>query len=187
MKQSLQHFNNLLESLMALPSIGKKGAKNLAFYLVTDGKFDALKLAHHIEEAAREVKLCTKCNNLSENELCDICANDERDGSKLCIVFSAKDLFTIEESGFYNGRYFVCNENIDFDKLLDLIRSGVKEVIFAFSPSIQNDATIYYIEEHLKGFDLIFSKIAQGVPTGVSLESVDMLSLARALEGRVKV
>lgn len=172
---------------MSLPAIGKKGARNLAFHLVTKGSFNAVKLAHAIEEAVRNIQTCSRCNNLSEHELCSICADDERDATKLCIVFSAKDIFTIEESGFYRGKYFVCGENIEFEKLLDLIRSGAKEVIFAFPPSIQNDATIYFIEEQLKGFDLSFSKIAQGIPTGVSLENVDMLSLARAIEGRVKV
>lgn len=172
---------------MSLPAIGKKSARNLAFHMVTAGSFDAIKLAHAIEEAIAHTKECAMCKNLSEHELCSICADDERDSEKLCLVFSAKDIFTIDESGFYRGKFFVCGDNIDFEKLTTLIRGGVKEVIFAFPPSLQNDALIYYIEEQLKGMELNFSKIAQGIPTGVSLENVDMLSLARALEGRVKL
>lgn len=187
MQSQLEHFHNLTEALMALPAVGKKSARNLAFHMVTADTFGALKLAHAIEQAVRSVHRCRRCGNLSEHELCDICADTERDRSKLCLVFSAKDIFTLEESGFYRGLYFVCGDEIRFDALEAMAQAGAEEVIFAFPPSIQNDALIYFIEERLAPFGLVFSKIAQGVPTGVSLENVDMLSLARALEGRVKV
>ena len=95
----------------------------------------------------------------------------------------------MEEGGFYHGRYFVFAsiEEADMERLFSMIEEGVREVIFAFSPSIQNDALIFFIEEKLTRFGLAFTKIAQGVPTGVNLENVDMLSLARAVESRTKI
>lgn len=187
MQRHLEYFQNLTEALMALPAVGKKSARNLAFHMVTADTFGALKLAHAIEQAVAHVRRCARCGNLSEHELCEICADDERDRAKLCLVFNAKDIFTLEESGFYKGLYFVCGDEIRFEALEAMVQNGIEEVIFAFPPSIQNDALIYFIEERLSPFGLAFSKIAQGIPTGVSLENVDMLSLARALEGRVKV
>ena len=102
---------------------------------------------------------------------------------------STKDIFTIEDSGHYHGLYFVFEsiEHSDIDKLRTMVQDTVKEVIFAFPPSLQNDALIYYIEEKLSGFNVSFTKIAQGVPTGVNLENVDSLSLSRAIESRVKI
>lgn len=172
---------------MALPMIGKKSARNVALHLVSVDRFAALRLAHAIESAVANVRLCASCQNLSENELCGVCADDERDRTKLCVVLSAKDILTLEESGFYNGRYFVYTGESNFALLEAMIKEGAQELIFAFAPSIQNDALIYFIEEQLAVFGLSFTKIAQGIPTGVSLENVDSLSLSRALEGRVKI
>lgn len=172
---------------MGLPTVGKKSARNLAYHMVTHDGFGALKLAHAIEKAIQTVRRCELCGALSEHELCGICADDQRDITRLCLVFSAKDIFTLEESGFYRGRYFVCEDEVDFERLGRMVALGAEEVIFAFPPSIQNDALIYFIEERLSPYGLSFSKIAQGVPTGVSLENVDMLSLSRALEGRIKI
>ena len=189
MLHGLESFENLVEALQSLPTIGKKSARNLAFHMVGRDHYGALKLAHAIEKAVGAVKFCTRCGNLSEHELCDICSDDERDLETLCLVSNAKDIMTLEESGGFTGRYFVFGsmEEADLEKLYDQVRHGVREVIFAFPPSIQNDALIYYIEEKLSPFGLVFTKIAQGVPTGVNLENVDTVSLARALESRVKV
>lgn len=172
---------------MALPSVGKKSARNLAYHMVMQDSFAAMKLSHAIERAVQGVRRCSLCGALSEHELCGVCADEDRDVSRLCLVFNAKDIFTLEEGDFYRGRYFVCQDEIDFAALEQMVAKGVEEVIFAFPPSIQNDALIYFIEERLSPFGLSFSKIAQGVPTGVSLENVDMLSLSRALEGRIKI
>ncbi|GHS89008.1 recombination protein RecR [Campylobacterota bacterium] len=187
MRSRLKYFENLVEAFMRLPSLGKKTAANIAFHLITRDHSAALKLAHSIELAIAKTRICARCGNLSENELCAVCADDDRDRTKLCVVLSVKDIFTLEENGFWKGLYFVYESEERFDALEAMVREGVNEVIFAFAPSVQNDALIYYIEERLSPYGLAFTKIAQGVPTGVSLENVDMLSLARALEGRVKI
>jgi recombination protein RecR len=184
----IEAFENLVEAFNALPSIGKKSAVKLAYHVVMEDGFMGMKLAHALEDAINSISRCSKCNNMSEDELCPICSDAYRDTTKLCIVQSAKDILTIEESGRYDGVYYVITNIHDIDEAhLYYAVEGVEEVIFAFPPSIANDTMILYIEDKLQNLNLKFSKIAQGVPTGVDLDNVDMLSLSRALEDRVEV
>jgi len=184
----IESFENLVEAFNALPSIGKKSAVKLAYHVVMEDGFMGMKLAHALEDAINSISRCVKCNNMSEDELCTICSDPYRDTTKLCIVQSAKDILTIEESGRYDGIYYVITSVHDIDEAhLYYAVEGVEEVIFAFAPSIANDTMILYIEDKLQGLDLKFTKIAQGVPTGVELENVDILSLSRALEDRVSI
>ena len=189
MKNGLDSLHNLIESLEMLPTIGKKSARNLALYMVKEDNYAALKLAHAIEEAVGKVRSCSRCGGLSEHELCEICSDDGRDQRLLCLVNHFKDIFTIEDSGHFHGLYFVFEsiEKTNMEQLLTMIDGGIEEVIFAFPPSLQNDALIYFIEEQIGGRNIVFTKIAQGVPTGVNLENVDALSLSRAIEARVKI
>jgi recombination protein RecR len=185
--KKLEPFNNLVEAFNALPGIGKKSALKLAYHIVTDSSFEGIKLAHAIEQAVENLSRCKKCNNLSEDELCFVCSDEYRDKTKVCIVQNAKDLLTIESVGGYDGLYYVLDENeIDIEHLKEHLKDA-KEVIFAFAPSIASDTMMLYIESQLENLNLKFSKIAQGVPTGVSLENIDTLSLARALEDRVEL
>ncbi len=184
----LEPFKNLIEAFNAMPGIGDKSAVKLAYHIVTGGSYDGIKLSHAIERAIESIQRCTRCNNLSEDELCHICSDDLRDKSKICLVESAKDILTIEKLGQYDGLYYVLSEidNFDLDHLRESLK-GVKEVIFAFAPSIASDTMMLYIENQLEDLNLKFTKIAQGVPTGISLENVDTLSLARAIEDRVDI
>jgi recombination protein RecR len=183
-----ESFKNLVEAFNKLPSIGEKSALKLAYHIVTEGGYDGILLAHAIEKALENIKRCVRCNNLSEDELCSICSDESRDKSKVCIVESAKDILTIEKVGYYDGLYYVLSDidSLDSSHLKDALKDA-KEVIFAFAPSIATDTLILYLENQLEGMDLRFSKIAQGVPTGIALESVDTLSLARAIEDRVSI
>lgn len=189
MKSYPEKFEKLLESIQKVPSIGKKSAIKIAYHLVFEDSFLGLNLAHRLEEAISELKKCALCGNVSDHEICYICADDDRDNAKLCIVASVKDLFVIEESNSFNGTYFVFDA-IEHDRLDELraliVKRSVAEVIFAFTPSVQTDGFIVYLEDRLNDLDLTFTKIAQGVPTGVSLENVDTLSLSKALISRVK-
>ncbi|MCH9814360.1 MAG: recombination mediator RecR [Epsilonproteobacteria bacterium] len=187
-KRGLEKFNNLVDALSQLPTVGKKSAIRYAYHMVLYDSFTALKLAHSIEDAVANIKKCTICGGLSEDEICDICHDENRDERKLCIVESAKDIFVLEENALYEGRYFVL-ENLDaeqVERLESIVQSGVEEIIFAFSPSLANDGVILFIEDRLKAYTIAFTKIAQGVPTGVSLENVDMMSLSKALSDRVR-
>ena len=187
-KYKIEAFENLVNAFQDMPSIGKKSAVKMAYHLVMEDSFSAMKLAHAIEEGVNSIQRCKKCHNMSEDELCAICSDEFRDETILCIVQSAKDILTIEESGQYKGVYYIITQISDLDEyhLKDAVK-GVNEVIFAFPPSLATDTMILYIEDKLAGKDIYFSKIAQGVPTGVELENIDILSLTRAMESRVKV
>jgi len=189
MNRSLEKFNRLVEALQELPTIGKKSATRLAYHMVIKDTYVGMKISHAIEDALGCLKKCTSCGGMSEDELCYICSDENRDGSVLCIVENAKDILLLEENGLFDGKYFVLEmlEEMSVSQLESVVKNGVQEVVFALTPSIANDAVILYIEDKLSEYDLHFSKIAQGVPTGVSLENIDILSLTRALEDRVRV
>lgn len=189
MKRSLEKFNRLVDALQSLPTIGQKSATRLAYHMVMNDSFGALKLAHAIENAITSLKKCRSCGGISEDELCPICSDEHRNHEILCIVENAKDILTFEENGLFDGRYFVLEslDELDVSHLRDVVNSGIKEVIFALTPSIANQGVILYIEDKLADSNVRFTRIAQGVPTGVSLENVDILSLTRALEDRVSI
>ncbi|MEN4045334.1 MULTISPECIES: recombination mediator RecR [Sulfurimonas] len=189
MNSSLEKFNRLVDALGELPSIGKKSATRLAYHMIMNDTFAGMKIAHAIEDALGSLKKCKECGGMSEDELCHICCDETRDTSLLCIVENAKDILLLEENGLFDGKYFVLEslEELSMTHLETIVQNGIREVLFALTPSIANDAVILYIEDKLGIYDLNFSKIAQGVPTGVSLENIDLLSLTRALEDRVRV
>ena len=190
MNKGLEKFYDLVESFEMLPSIGKKSAIRLAYHIVTENSYVGMKLSHSIETALQTIQKCKKCNSMSENEICEICLDDDRDIELLCIVQSPKDIFSIEESQQFSGKYFVI-ETLDDELIQNLIKNieidRVHHILFAITPSLANDAFILYIEDRLKNMDIEFTKIAQGVPTGVSLENVDILSLSKAINGQIKI
>ncbi len=190
MKLGLDKFYELVEAFESLPTIGKKSAQRLAYHIVMNDNYCGIKIAHSIENAINSIHRCIKCGCMSEHEICEICLDDSRSGKLLCIVQSAKDIFTIEESKQFEGKYFVISELEQslLDRLLNFIdENNTVEILFAITPSLSNDAFILFIEDKLQKYSIKFSKIAQGVPTGVSLENVDILSLAKAIESRVKI
>ncbi|WP_455755734.1 recombination mediator RecR [Sulfurimonas sp.] len=189
MTNSLDKFNRLVDALQELPTVGKKSATRLAYFMVMNDSFVGMKISHAIEDALGSLKKCSSCGGMSEDELCYICSDERRDDTVLCIVENAKDILLLEENGLFDGKYFVLDSLDEFTivQLVEMAKNGIVEVVFAITPSIANDAVILYIEDKLSEFDISFSKIAQGVPTGVSLENIDILSLTRALEDRVRV
>ncbi len=190
MKKGLEKFYDLVEAFESLPTIGKKSALRLAYHIVMTDSYSGIKIAHSIENALRNIKKCVNCGSMSEHEICEVCLDDSRNKTKACIVHSAKDIFIIEESKQFDGLYFVIEEleHESIDKMLNFVKeNSVKDILFAITPSLSNDAFILFIEDKLKDFNINFTKIAQGVPTGVSLENVDILSLAKAIESKVNI
>ncbi|MCK9256478.1 MAG: recombination mediator RecR [Sulfurospirillaceae bacterium] len=190
MKYKLDSFHNLVEAFLALPTVGKKSAQRFAFHLVLKDPFSAMKLVHTLEKAVRSLQRCAECGGISEDEICDICLDKSRDTSLLCIVESPKDILILEENEAFVGRYYVL-ENVNEEEAMKLKNrvenSAIKEIIFALTPGLSSDGVILYIEEKLKECEVNFSKIAQGIPTGVQLENVDTLSLVKALNERKEV
>lgn len=188
--KSSEKFNELVQSFANLPTIGKKTAIRLAYFVSMKNHLLGTKLAHDIENAIRFIKPCEKCGSLSENELCEICTDTERDRSILCIVENAKDVLILEESGSFEGLYFVLDE-LDDEKIAKLRQMlqefGVKELVFALTHSVNSEAMSLFIEDKLKDLNLKFSKIAQGIPSGVNLENVDFISLHKAMVFRTRL
>ena len=182
-------FGLLVEQLEQIPSIGRKSASKIAYTLAVENKILALNISHCIEDAVNKICRCSICNGISEGSICSICSNESRLHSGiLCMVSSARDILTIEESNVFDGIYFAIEEinSIDFNKLkINISKLKVKEVLFAFTPSIASDTMMIYIEDKLQNGNLKFSKIAQGIPTGVGLDNVDKLSLTKAIESRI--
>jgi len=190
MKKGLEKFYDLVDAFESLPTIGKKSAIRLAYHIVMNDSYTGIKIAHSIENALKNIQRCIKCGSMSEHEICEVCLDDRRQKNLMCIVQSAKDIFIIEESKQFDGLYFVI-EDLDpdsVDRLLSFVaENGVNEILFAITPSLSNDAFILFIEDKLKDLDIKFNKIAQGVPTGVSLENVDILSLSKAIQSKVNI
>jgi recombination protein RecR len=183
----LKSLDELIENLQELPTIGKKSATRMAMYLVKN-KFLAMKIANSIESAITAIDECKECGNLTENELCEICTSNRE--SKLCVVEHSKDILILEENDIFNGYYFVLPEldNDKIEKMITLIENkNIEELIFGYSPSIENEAKIMYLEDRLKDKNLKFSKIAQGLPMGVKFENVDITSLYKAFTARTKL
>lgn len=184
-------FELLVEQLEQIPTIGKKSALKIAYTLALENKVLALNIAHCIEDAVNNIQKCDICGGISESSICRICGDESRLYSGiLCIVGSPKDILVIEDANIFDGFYLVVNErsDIDFKIIIANIKFyNVKEIVFAFSPSLASDAMMLYIEDNLKNENIKFSKIAQGVPTGVGLDNIDRLSLTRALESRIRI
>lgn len=184
-------FELLVEQLEQIPSIGRKSALKIAYTLALENKILALNIAHCIEDAVNNIQRCDICGGISQSSICDICSDESRLYSGvLCIVGSPKDILVIEDANIFDGFYLVVDErdSLDFKVMITNIKLyDIKEIIFAFSPSLASDAMMLYIEDHLKDENIRFSKIAQGVPTGVGLDNIDRLSLTRALESRIKI
>lgn len=190
MKKGLEKFYDLVDAFETLPTIGRKSAQRLAYHIIMQDNYCGIKIAHSIENAIKSISKCTNCGSMSEHEICEICLDDTRSKERVCIVQSAKDIFIIEESKQFDGIYFVIEElELEvIDKLMIFVKkNSVKEVLFAITPSLSNDAFVLFIEDKLKEFNINFTQIAQGVPTGVSLENVDILSLAKAIQSKVEV
>ena len=182
---SISRFEELVASFARLPGVGKKSAQKYAYFVALGDPFFGQNLAHQIEEAVRFLRSCERCGFIAEGEICEICADELRNHDLLCVVESAKDIITIENSRSYDGLYFVLKSTDELSNLQRAIeQNGSKELIFALTPGLASDAVMLLVENELSAKlpQLKFSKIAQGLPTAVSLENIDLLSLSKALQ-----
>ncbi|MBB3103635.1 recombination mediator RecR [Azomonas macrocytogenes] len=191
-------IQQLIDALRILPGVGRKSAQRMALHLLERDRSGGLRLAQALSTAMEGVGYCRQCRTLSENELCQQCADPARDAGLLCIVQSPMDVFAVEQTG-YRGRYFVLKgqlspldglgpEAIGIPELLERIDNGAfGEVILATNPTVEGEATAYYIAQLLAPKGLVISRIAHGVPLGGELDLVDGGTLAHALAGRQPV
>ena len=194
-----KEITNLVESLSKLPSVGKKSALRLALHILFNfSEEDRIDFISSIK-ALDEIKFCTKCNNISLDDTCDICKDQNRDQNTIMIVENIKDLFSLENTNVYNGLYFVLNnlinfskgitaEDIQIDKLLELINNNdVKEVIIALNSTVEGELTSQYIKALLENKGLKITRIGYGIPVGSDLQYADELTLTKALENRNEI
>jgi len=186
----------LIEALRCLPGVGPKSAQRMALYLLERDREGAVRLADAIRDASEKVGRCRYCRNLSELELCVICADSRRDGSILCVVETPADLLAIEQSRSYRGRYFVLMghlspidgigpDAIGVDQLLALIaEQEIGELILATNLTVEGEATAHYIGARARQCGVNVSRIAHGVPLGGELEYVDSGTLSHAFASR---
>ena len=186
----------LIEALRALPGVGPKSAQRMAFHLLQDARPAAQTLAVSLQRALERVGRCRRCRMLTESELCDICANAQRDATLLCVVESPADVVAIEQSGGYRGRYFVLMghlspldgigpEQIGSTEFAALLAVGdVREVILATNSTVEGEATAHFLSQLVRQRGLNASRIAHGVPVGGELEYIDGGTLAHAMAGR---
>ncbi|MDO6512519.1 MULTISPECIES: recombination mediator RecR [unclassified Neptuniibacter] len=189
-------IQQLITALRCLPSVGPKSAQRMAFHLLERDTEGALALAGILQKAVAEVGHCRQCRTLSEHELCDICQSESRDKSTLCVLESPVDVLAIEQTGGYNGLYFVLSghlspidgigpEDLGIDKLLEFIHSTeINEIILATNPTVEGEATAHFIAAQVKELGIKVTRIAHGVPVGGELEFVDGGTLAHAMAGR---
>lgn len=194
--RKLTPLNNLYEQLRHLPGIGSKTAMRLAYYLIDMPQEDVQKLADTLLAAKKNIKLCENCFNLSETTLCELCSDNKRDKTVICVLEQPQDILPLERSQSYNGMYHILHgalsplDGISPDrlKLKELVRrlndSSIQEVIIATSSSVEGEATATYIARLIKPLGVTVSRIAQGLPIGTNLEYVDELTLFKAIENR---
>ena len=194
-------IEQLVNAFRRLPGVGQKSAQRMVLHFLEKDREGGKALARALVDAMEGVGHCTQCRTLSEDELCQICQSPARDHSLLCVVETPADVFAVEQSHTYRGRYFVLMghlspidgvgpEEIGADQLLKLVtESAVTEVILATNPTVEGEATAYYLAEQLKSQPLKdrglkISRIAHGVPIGGELEYIDGGTLVHSFAGR---
>lgn len=192
-------LDNLIDKFASLPGIGRKSAQRLAFHILSLPQEEAFAFADAITSAKRSVRFCRVCQNITEDEVCGICASDRRDHSVICVVSEPRDVLSIERGKEYNGTYHVLHgvlspmshvgpDDIRIKELLNRVaEEDVEEVIMATNPDTEGEATALYISRLLKPFNIKVSRLAYGIPVGSNLEFADDATLNRALEGRTEM
>jgi len=189
-------LQQLITSLRCLPGVGPKTAQRMALHLLERDRDSARQLAAAMLDAVERVGECSRCRTLSEEPVCDICSDESRDPSIICVLESPVDLMVIEQTGGFHGVYFVLKghlspidgvgpDDLGISQLIDRVeQGGVSELILATNPTVEGEATAHYIASQLNHIDISISRIAHGVPVGGELEYVDGGTLAHAMAGR---
>lgn len=197
MRRFPEPIQNLASALTRLPGVGPKTALRYVFSLLQLPKDELLQTANMIKELSEKVRLCPSCFSYTQNEFCDICQDQQRDSSLLCVVETSRDISTIEATGAYHGKYLVLGgvlnpiegmtpEVLRVQQLFKKLRedSAVSEIILAFSPDVHGETTMMYLTKQLMNFDKKITRLARGLPAGASLEFADEITLGDALKGR---
>ena len=196
MSYSVPPLDRLVECFQRLPSIGRKTAQRLAMYMLTADNKVAKEFCEAIVDAKEKIHYCKQCQNLTDGELCSVCASATRDESLICVVEQPQDVLAFERMREYNGLYHVLHGALspmdgigpDSIKIKELVArlsdDKVKEIILATDPTVEGETTASYISRLVKPFGVKVTRLAYGIPVGADLEYADEVTLARALAGR---
>lgn len=187
-----ESFSRLVAELKSLPGIGPKLAVRIAYYIFKSPKDTVFRLTQAMADVKEKVRPCSICFNLTEEDLCDICKNPERDRSLICVVEEPKDVLPIENTHSYNGLYHILMgaiaplsgigpKDLTIDALLKRAREGVKEVIIATDLNVEGETTAIYLSKLLKPLGIKVTRLAQGLPTGSEIEYADEFTLKEAI------
>lgn len=199
MQFSSKLLENAVTEFSKLPGIGKKTALRLVLHLLKQDVNEVGLLTESVAKMRQEIKFCSRCFNVSDTALCNICSNPMRKQDFVCVVENIRDVIAIESTQQFNGLYHVLGgvispldgigpEQLTIDPLIERIKKEeLQEVIFALSPNIQGDTTIYYIGRKLKGTPLKITTIARGIAFGGELEYADEMTLAKSISNRIPV
>lgn len=192
-------INHLVDAFKMLPGVGPKSAQRMAYYVLERNRKGGQKLANALTQAIENVGHCQQCRDLTEADVCGICASPKRFTHELCIVENPTDIMVIEQSGIYKGLYFVLMGHLSpidgigpadlgLDQLKIRLGLGeVTEVILATNPTVEGEATAHYIQQMAKELGVQVSRLAQGIPMGGELEYIDSGTLSQAFAGRKTV
>ena len=190
-------LDQLIESLRCLPGVGPKSAQRMALHLLERDRDGGNQLSTVLEEAMERIGRCRICRNLTEQEVCQICSNDQRDKTLLCVVESPSDVIAIEQATGYRGRYFVLMGRLSpldgigpaelgLEQLGELLnKQAPGEMIIATNPTVEGEATAYYLPRMAQKHGVAVSRIAHGVPLGGELEFTDQSTIAHAFSSRL--
>lgn len=192
-------MRSLIEEFSKMPGIGPKSAQRLAFYILRASKDEASKLSAAIAKVKESVRFCAVCNNLSDEDVCEICKSKARDRSLLCVVEEPNDIVTIERSGDFNGIYHVLLGSLSpldgigpgdlkIKELLERVgKDKFREIIIATDFNTEGEATALYLTRVLKGSGAKVTRVAHGIPVGGDLQYADQATIVKAFQGRQEV
>lgn len=199
MQLSSQLLESAVKEFSRLPGIGKKTALRLVLHLLKQEKKDVQQFSNIISQMREDIKFCSCCFNISDNDLCSICSNPGRKKDIVCVVENIRDVIAIETTEQYSGTYHVLGgvispldgigpDQLTIEPLISRIsREDIKEIVFALNPTIQGDTTIYYIRKKLNNNAIKFTTIARGIAFGGELEYADEMTLAKSIRNRLPV
>ncbi len=201
MQISSSLLENAVNEFSRLPGIGKKTALRLVLHLIRQSPEEVTRLTEALDKMKKELRFCQVCHNISDNRLCNICANPMRRKETICVVENIRDVIALESTQQYSGLYHVLGgvispldglgpDQLHIESLVQRVTPDIKEIIFALSPNIQGDTTIYYIQKKLESAlasGLRITTIARGISFGGELEYADELTLGRSIQNRMPV
>lgn len=194
----IKPLSNVYEQFRRLPGVGSKSALRLAYHIIDMPEEDVLRLAETLVQAKHNVRFCKVCFDLTDGDVCSVCGDAQRDQSTICVVEQPQDVAAMEKSRSFTGVYHVLHgslspldgigpEELRIKELLRRIAAGnIREIILATSSNVEGEATAGYLAQLLRPQNVVISRIAQGLPMGGDLEYADEITLAKALENRIR-